>query len=141
MNMVVLNQGLPLQPQITVPRLHGQPIKLESLGQSIFKAPQMIPVPLTLRFFPSSLCPTKFCVVLYILFRWSGTPARSQLCSARSSVSGGVFLTYPWREMYSKSTYFLDLPQMTTMSSHGSSIGLAKKFVQVFRPLLWKKPK
>ena len=50
---------------------------------------------------------------------------------------------YPWREMYSKSTYssaLLDLPQMTTMSSHGSSIGLAKKFVQVFHPLLWKNP-
>ncbi|KAM9707020.1 complement factor H-like isoform 4-T6 [Dama dama] len=26
-------------------------------------------------------------------------------CSARSSVSGGVFLTYPWREMYCTRTY------------------------------------
>ena len=26
-------------------------------------------------------------------------------CSARSSVSGGVFLTYPWRKMYSTCTY------------------------------------
>ena len=45
--MVVLSHGWPLKPQITVPRLHGQPIKLESLGQSIFKSPQMIPVPLS----------------------------------------------------------------------------------------------
>ena len=49
--MVVLNHGWPLKSQITVPRLHGQPIKLEPLGQSIFKVSQMIPVPLTLRFF------------------------------------------------------------------------------------------
>ena len=34
-------------------------------------------------------------------------------CFARSSVSGGVFLMYPWREMHSVSTYsstILDLP-------------------------------
>ena len=81
-------------------------------------------------------------MVLYILFWWSGTPARSQLCSARSSVSGGVFLMYPWREMYSKSTYssaLLDLPQMTTMSSHGSRIG--QKVCSGFPPTLMEKPK
>ena len=33
----------------------------------------------SLIFFPSLLCPTEFCVVLYILFHWSGTLARSQL--------------------------------------------------------------
>ena len=81
-------------------------------------------------------------MVLYILFWWSGTPAHSQLCSARSSVSGGVFLMYPWREMYSKSTYssaLLDLPQMTTMSSHGSRIG--QKVCSGFPPTLMEKPK
>ena len=35
------------------------------------------PVLLTLLFFP--LVPTKFCMVLYILFCWSGTPLHSQL--------------------------------------------------------------
>ena len=33
----------------------------------------------SLSFFPSLLCPTEFCVVLYILFHWSGTLACSQL--------------------------------------------------------------
>ena len=38
------------------------------------------PFLLTLLFFPLvPLNPTKFCVVLYILFHWSGTPVRSQL--------------------------------------------------------------
>ena len=34
---------------------------------------------LTLLFFPLVPCPTKFCMVLYILFHWSGTPGHSQL--------------------------------------------------------------
>ena len=37
-------------------------------------------------------------MVLYILFRWSGTPATLSWCSACISVSEGVFLMYPWRE-------------------------------------------
>ena len=37
------------------------------------------PVLLTLLFFPLVPCPTEFCMVLYILFRWSGTPVCSQL--------------------------------------------------------------
>ena len=37
------------------------------------------PVLLTLLFFPLVPHPTKFCVVLYILFHWSGTPVHSQL--------------------------------------------------------------
>ena len=37
------------------------------------------PVLLTLLFSPLILRPTEFCVVLYILFCWSGTPVRSQL--------------------------------------------------------------
>ena len=34
---------------------------------------------LTLLFFPQFLHPTEFCIVLYILFHWSGTPVCSQL--------------------------------------------------------------
>ena len=41
--------------------------------------PREGPVLLTLLFFPQFLCPTKFCVVLYILFRCSGTLVCSQL--------------------------------------------------------------
>ena len=37
------------------------------------------PVLLTLQFFPLVLHPTKFCMVLYILFNWSGPPVHSQL--------------------------------------------------------------
>ena len=33
----------------------------------------------SLIFFPSLLCPTEFCVVLYILFHWSGPPVHTQL--------------------------------------------------------------
>ena len=36
------------------------------------------PVLLTLLFFPQFLHPTEFCLVLYILFWWSGTPISSQ---------------------------------------------------------------
>ena len=41
--------------------------------------PRVGPVLLILLFFPLVLCPTKFCVVLYILFHWSGPPVHSQL--------------------------------------------------------------
>ena len=41
--------------------------------------PRAGPVLLTLLFFHLVLHSTKFCVVLYILFRWSGTPVHSQL--------------------------------------------------------------
>ena len=37
------------------------------------------PVLLLLLFFPLVPCPTKFCVVLCILFHWSGPPVHSQL--------------------------------------------------------------
>ena len=40
--------------------------------------PRAGPVLLTLLFFPLVPSSTKFCVSLYILFRWSGTPACSQ---------------------------------------------------------------
>ena len=42
---------------------------------------------LTLLFFPLVPCPTKFCMVLYILFHWSGIPICSQLeCCMRFCV-------------------------------------------------------
>ena len=41
--------------------------------------PRAGPVLLTLLFFPQFLHPTKFCVVLCILFCWSGTPVHSEL--------------------------------------------------------------
>ena len=48
----------------------------------------------------------EFCVTLYILFHWSGRLLSTlSWCSAYISVSEGVFLMYPWREMYSTSTY------------------------------------
>ena len=41
--------------------------------------PRAGPVLLILLFPPQFLRPTEFCVDLYLLFRWSGTPASSQL--------------------------------------------------------------
>ena len=41
--------------------------------------PRTGPVLLLSSFSPYFLHPTEFCVILYILFRWSGTPAFSQL--------------------------------------------------------------
>ena len=67
-----------------------------------FPTPDADPVLLTLIFF----CPPSFVLLsvawFYIFF------SRGQVLSwlsARSSVSGGVFLMYPWREMYSTCTY------------------------------------
>ena len=52
---------------------------------------------------PYFLCPTKFCVVLYI--RSPGQVLLSALswCYACTSVSAGVFLMCPWTQMYSMS--------------------------------------
>ena len=47
----------------------------------------------------------KFCVGLYILFHWPGTPVHSQLMFCLYFCVWGVFLMYPWRETYSTSTY------------------------------------
>ena len=44
---------------------------------------------------PNFLCPTEFCVGIYILFSWSGTRVHDVQC----------ILMYQWREMYSTSTY------------------------------------
>ena len=90
--------------------------------------PRAGPILLTLLFPPQFLHPTEFCVVLYILFHWSGNPVHSQLVfcmhfcvrrcvpdvsvqrgvlqySACTSVSKGVFLMYLCREVYSTSTH------------------------------------
>ena len=60
----------------------------------------------------TSVLPPSFFVLpsfawFYIFFS-TGQVLLSALswCSARTSVSEGVFLMYPWREMYSMSTYF-----------------------------------
>ena len=64
------------------------------------------PVLQTLLFFPLVPCPTEFCMGLYILFHWSDIlSVLLPWCSACTSVSEGVFLTYTLREMYSTSTY------------------------------------
>ena len=67
--------------------------------------PRAGPVLLTLLFFPSSFILPSF-ACFYIFFS-SGQVVLSALswCSACTSVSEGVFLMYPWREMYSTSTY------------------------------------
>ena len=63
------------------------------------------PVLLTLLFSPSFVLPSF--VWFYIFSISSGQVLLSALswCSACTSVSEGVFLMYPWREMYSMSTY------------------------------------
>ena len=63
------------------------------------------PVLLTLLFPPSSFVLLSF-AWFYIFFS-TGRVLLSALswCSACTSVSEGVFLMYPWREMYSMSTY------------------------------------
>ena len=60
-------------------------------------------------FSSSFLHPTEFCEVLCILFLWLGPPVHSQLVFCRHFCVWSVFLTYPWREMYSTSTYSSDI--------------------------------
>ena len=59
------------------------------------------PVLLTLLFFPLVPCPTEFCVVLFFSAGQGLLSALSSWCPACTSVSEGVFLMYPWREMSS----------------------------------------
>ena len=68
-----------------------------------FPHPQRAVSVLLTLFSPQFLCPTKFCMVLYILFHWSSTPI--SWCSTCTSVSEGVSLMYPWRMMYSMASY------------------------------------
>ena len=67
-----------------------------------FPTPDADPVLLTVLFF----CPASFVllnVACFYIFFSSGQVLSWR--SARSSGSGGVFLMYPWREMYSTCTY------------------------------------
>ena len=47
----------------------------------------------------------RFCVVFCLPVLWWGPPVCSSSCPARTSVSEGVLLMYPWREMSSTSTH------------------------------------
>ena len=63
------------------------------------------PVLLTLLVFPLVPHPTEFSC-FYVFFSTSQVFLSSlSWCSACTSVSEGVFLMYPWREMFSTSTY------------------------------------
>ena len=70
--------------------------------------PASVPQPqVQIQFFSLfSFCPPSFVLlsVAWFYISFSGGQVLSW-CSARSSVSGGVFLTYPWREMYSVRNY------------------------------------
>ena len=66
--------------------------------------PRAGPVLLTLLFLPLLPCPAEICMVLYILFHWSGTPVCSQLVFCKHFCVKGVFPMYPRRKMYSMST-------------------------------------
>ena len=75
----------------------------------LLQFPQLLragPVLLTLLFLPPSSFILLSFVWFYIFFP-SGQVLLSTLswCSASTSVSEGVFLMHPWREMYSMSTY------------------------------------
>ena len=74
-------------------------------GSDLHQFPHPGAAALTLLLFLWLLHPTEFCVVLYIPS--SGRVLLSALswCSARTSVSEGGFLMYPWTETYSTSTY------------------------------------
>ena len=68
--------------------------------------PRVGPVLLILLFFP--LVPSSYQVLawFYIFFSTGQVLlSASSWCSACTSVSEGVFLMYPWREMYLTSTY------------------------------------
>ena len=63
------------------------------------------PVLLILLFLPQFLHPTEFCMGLYIFSAAQVLLSTLSWCSGCTSVSEGEFLMYPWREMYSTSTY------------------------------------
>ena len=77
------------------------------------------PVLVTLLFSP--LVPSSYrvlCDSIYS-FRWPGIPVLSQLVFCMHFCVGSVFLMYPWREMYSMSTY--SSPILFAHISHVSS--------------------
>ena len=71
--------------------------------------PRAGPVLLTLLFCPQFLHPTKFCMDIYIFSAAQVLLSTLSWCSGCTSVSEGEFLMYPWREMYSTSTYSSDI--------------------------------
>ena len=71
--------------------------------------PRPGPVLLTLLFFPL-VSPSYLVLLGYIFFSTGQVPLSTlSWCSACTSVSEGVFLMYPWREIYSMSTYSSDV--------------------------------
>lgn len=130
----------------SIQRLHFCPKELSHVGiwpQLHLSHPQLQIQSYSLPLFSASfLCPTKSCVVLYILFQRSGTPACSQLSSARSSASGGVFLMYTWRQMHSIFAYsrhriycccfYIELHEIYILEINPSMIAL-----QIFSPIMW----
>ena len=73
------------------------------------RPPRAEPVLLTLLFSP--LVPSSYGVLHGSIYFSTGQVFLSTLswCSTRTCVSEGVFLMYPWREMYSTSTYSFDI--------------------------------
>ena len=69
-------------------------------------SPRAGPVLLTLLFFPPSSFVQPSSASFYVFFSAGQVllPALSW-CSSCTSVSEGVFLMYPWKEMYTTSTY------------------------------------
>ena len=73
-------------------------------------------------------------MVLYILFHGSGTSVRSQLVSACTSLSKGVFLMYSWREMSSMATLLLrHLVSLTLLSQSFSNSNFNKNEIMNLR--------
>ena len=96
--------------------------------------PRAGPILVTLLFFPLFLCPTEFSVVLYILTTGQVLLSTLSWWSACTSVSKGVFLMYPWREMYSASTLLLcHLVSLTRLSPSFSNSNFNKNEIMNLR--------
>ena len=90
---VLLLQGLSDSHSISAATISCFPLSLQCFSSDSDNCPDVVirpllqfphppragPVLLTFPFSPQFLCPTEFCVGLYILFCWSGTPVCSQL--------------------------------------------------------------
>ena len=115
--------GCSKDPLILIPfRLHRSAVSLSALNVSPLTQtiapvwgsdPASVPRPTKGRSSPTNtpVFPPSFFVLLsfvwFCIFFSSGQVLLSTLswCSAYTSVSEGIFLMYPWREMYSTSTY------------------------------------
>ena len=87
-------------------------LRLRQLPQCEDQTPTSVPPPAEGRSSPTntSIFPPCFFVLpsfvwVYIFFSAGQVLLSALSCSACTSVSEGVFLMYPWREMYSTSTY------------------------------------